>query len=157
LDMGRRLERAAASILLLRGTLVERASHEVPLLEAILDIADSGMTYRRRYLASPEVAPVVDLLLVDETNPRSVVDQLRAIVDHLVALPLSGRGWPGIPARLAMAALTEAERADVRMLASVGPDGMRDALQNLLVSLGRQVAALSDAVSSHYLTHASMA
>ncbi len=85
LDMGRRLERATTLVLLLSRTLVEPS--EAPLLEAILEVADSGMTYRRRYLANLQVAPVLDLLLIDETNPRSVIFQLRALVEHLAALP----------------------------------------------------------------------
>jgi uncharacterized alpha-E superfamily protein len=68
LDMGRRLERAMTLVTLLRGTLSERCDREGPLLEAVLEIADSGMTYRRRYLATLQVAPVVDLLL-DRRRP----------------------------------------------------------------------------------------
>ena len=51
------------------------------------------MTYRRRYLATLLAAPVVDLLLADETNPRSVLYQVRALGEHLDALPRE----PGAP------------------------------------------------------------
>jgi len=58
----------------------------------VLEIADSGMTYRRRYLASLQYAPVVDLLLVDESNPRSVIYQLDALGKHLSELPQAQSG-----------------------------------------------------------------
>ena len=53
LDMGRRLERSVHTLSLLRSTLATVATgSEGPLLEAVLEIADSSMTYRRRYLSS---------------------------------------------------------------------------------------------------------
>src|SRR5262249_33961475 len=95
LDLGRRLERAVSLIPLLRATTVQVCDRERPLLEAVLEIADSGMTYRRRYLARLQTAPVIDLLLTDDTNPRSVLYQVRALVEHVRALP----PWPGAGVR----------------------------------------------------------
>ena len=95
MDMGRRLERALSTLRLLRTTLVGRATALATLLEAILEIADSSMTYRYRYMTSLQLAPVLDLLLIDETNPRSVGFQLRALADHARQLPakrLAGGG-----------------------------------------------------------------
>ncbi|HSS40902.1 MAG TPA: circularly permuted type 2 ATP-grasp protein, partial [Polyangia bacterium] len=62
LDMGRRLERALNTALMIERTLSAVTGDELPLLEALLDAADSAMTYRRRYRATLQVAPVVDLL-----------------------------------------------------------------------------------------------
>ena len=77
LDMGRRVERACQAVDLMRGLLAGRedpvASGTLPLL---LELADSSMTYRSRYLMTPLLAPVLDLLLLDETNPRAVAFQL---------------------------------------------------------------------------------
>ena len=87
LDMGRRLERATHMTVLLRGALISVWPREGPVLEAVLEVADSSMTYRRRYLASLQAAPVVDLLLMDETNPRSVMFQMAALIAHIDALP----------------------------------------------------------------------
>ena len=87
LDMGRRLERAQHTLRLLRRTLVEGTGDLIPLLEALLEIADSSMTYRYRYLTTLQLAPVLDLLLADETNPRSVGFQLSALSDHVRMLP----------------------------------------------------------------------
>ena len=59
----------------------------LPPLEAVLEIANSTMTYRYRYLASLQLAPVLDLILVDETNPRAVGFQLAALAEHVKNLP----------------------------------------------------------------------
>jgi uncharacterized alpha-E superfamily protein len=55
-------------------------------LEALLEVSDSIMTYRARYRAAFQLAPVLDLLIVDESNPKSLafqISQLSAHVDHL--------------------------------------------------------------------------
>src|SRR4029453_18913363 len=87
LDMGRRLERAVYAVDLLRSMLVEVGEHEAAVLESLLEIAESAMTYRSRYLPPLQCAPVLDLLLIDETNPRSVLYQLRALAEHVEHLP----------------------------------------------------------------------
>ena len=53
---------------------------------ALLELADSIMTYRSRYLTRP-VPPVLDLLVADDTNPRSVAFQLAALASHVDQLP----------------------------------------------------------------------
>ena len=57
------------------------------MLEALLEVADSIMTYRSRYLARVQLAPVLDLLLTDESNPRSVAFQLACCAAHVEQLP----------------------------------------------------------------------
>jgi uncharacterized alpha-E superfamily protein len=154
-DMGRRIERAGAGVLLLETTLVNPlAEREGPLLEALLDVADSGMTYRRRYRATLLPAPVLDLLLTDDTNPRSVIFQLRALTRHLEALPASSSSGVRSPQlRIAQSALAELDLADVEAL-TVVEGGRRQTLNALLVSLGHKIPALSDSLSSSYLSHA---
>jgi uncharacterized circularly permuted ATP-grasp superfamily protein/uncharacterized alpha-E superfamily protein len=157
LDMGRRLERAVTLLTLLRATTVRITDRERPLLEAVLEIADSGMTYRRRYLAMLQSAPVVDLLLTDETNPRSVVYQVRALVEHVRALPaLPGAGVKSPQLRLALDAQTQLELAEIEKLCVVDEHGARPALDALLRKLGRVLPALSDSLSDSYLNHATV-
>ena len=154
-DMGRRIERAGAGVLLLESTLVAPLlEREAPLLEALLEVADSGMTYRRRYRATLLPAPVLDLLLTDETNPRSVIFQLRELTRHLESLPASSTTGVRSPQlRIAQSALAELDLADVEALSAV-EGGQRKALCELLGSLGRKIPALSDSLSSSYLSHA---
>src|SRR6266404_4482777 len=57
------------------------------------------MTYRRRYFAQPQWPTVLDLLLTDETNPRSLLFQINALAEHAARLPRpTGRrrlAWAG--------------------------------------------------------------
>ena len=50
LDMGMRIERAIVVAGLVRATMVEAIPEKAALLDAILEICDSSLTYRRRYL-----------------------------------------------------------------------------------------------------------
>lgn len=91
LDLGRRIDRAQNLLRLLDGLLVPVPQSGVGsgsrrILEALLEICDSSMTYRYRYLMSYELGPVLDLLVVDQTNPRGLAFQFMQIVQHLDAL-----------------------------------------------------------------------
>ena len=86
------------------------------------------MTYRRRYRATLQVAPVVDLLVADEGNPRSIVFQLAALAEHVAALPrdagLRARRSP--EERIAFEALSAFRLVDVEAVcARRGRDGAR--------------------------------
>jgi len=156
LDMGRRLERTMSLLTLLRGSMSASCDREGPLLEAVLEIADSGMTYRRRYLATLQVAPVVDLLLTDETNPRSVIFQLEALYKHIQALPAPASGLRSEQERIALGLLTDLKLADVEHICGVDERGARPRLSALLVDLATRIPALSDSLSDRYLNHATI-
>lgn len=83
LDLGRRIERAQCLLRLLDRLLARVQANPRPILESILDICDSSMTYRYRYLMSYEIGPVLDLLVADQTNPRGLAFQFMKIVNHL--------------------------------------------------------------------------
>jgi uncharacterized alpha-E superfamily protein len=155
LDMGRRLERAMSLVMLLRATMSEQSVREGPLLEAVLDLADSGMTYRRRYLATLQVAPVLDLLLTDDSNPRSVIYQVKALTEHLDYLPKLSEVRSD-QERSALVVQYELELAQVERLAHVDGKGQRTELVELLQHLGVRIPALSDALTDRYLAHATV-
>ena len=154
LDMGRRLERALHTLRLLRKTLVQTPAEPVPLLEAILEIADSSMTYRYRYLTSLQLAPALDLLLTDETNPRSVGFQLSALSDHVRELPNKGVDPLRNPeTRLVLASQTSLRLVDVEALATVDSQGRRRELQEFLDQISTRLRELSASITHSYLTH----
>jgi uncharacterized alpha-E superfamily protein len=155
LDMGRRIERAIGLVTLLRSTVTAPCDRESALLEAVLEIADSVMTYRRRYLATLQVSPVVDLLLTDETNPRSVVYQMIGLTEHVRRLPqLESSPVRSAEHRIALGARSELELCDVERLCVPDTTGKRPLLDGLLRRLGTQLPALSDSLSESYLAHA---
>ena len=86
LDMGFRVERALAVTRLLRLTLVDASGRgDQPARRRAGGRPTAALTYRGRYLTQLEAPAVVDLLLADETNPRSVAFQVAALRDHLAA------------------------------------------------------------------------
>jgi uncharacterized alpha-E superfamily protein len=103
-------------------------------------------------------AAVLDLLLADPTNPRSVVFQLGALLEHVVKLPhMPGRSRDGIETGLAQGAdtlLSRIEEMSVQRLAEVDPDQRRPALAERMAELLRELPALSDALTESYLNHA---
>jgi uncharacterized alpha-E superfamily protein len=80
MSIGRRLERLQFQSLVLQRAL---AMDESGNLDWLLDLSDSSITYRVRYRARPEWLPVLDLLLCDETNPRSISFQINGILGTL--------------------------------------------------------------------------
>ncbi len=148
LDMGRRLERAynlseAILTLFIPATESEEESSRLMLL---LELADSYITYRSRYRLDPMLPLVLDLLLLDEANPRSLSYQLAAISRQLESLPDGMRGV-SLPedGRLILAALTSIRLADVEMLAKDGK-----ALEKLMIEQTQLLPELSNAVARHY-------
>jgi uncharacterized alpha-E superfamily protein len=164
LDMGRKIERALHTIGLLNWTMnanppVANASgspkaEETPLLDALLEIADSSMTYRRRYLSGVQAAAVLDLLIADESNPRSLVYLLQALRDVIGQLPHdpSAAVRPA-EERMIVFLLTNVQLADIQELAKADETGRRPRLEQFLTDLHQDVPLLADAISHHYLSH----
>jgi uncharacterized alpha-E superfamily protein len=155
LDLGRRLERCLQTASLLRHTLVNPAQVQSPVLEAVVDICDSLMSYHSRYLANLQLNAVVDLLLTDESNPRSVVYQLAVMADHVDRLPRdSSQPVLAIEQRLAMSALQSVRMMDVKFVVDKYKEGDKTPLRRVLVGLESQLPQLSDAITHRYLIHA---
>lgn len=157
LDLGRRIERAWHTARLLRCTMTAVREEEGPVLEAVLKTTDSIMTYRSRYLATVQAAPVLDLLLVDETNPRSIGYQLAVLSDHVDDLPRDEhQAGLGHEQRLARSLLNAVRLADVVELVASHRDERRVDLDRLLLRLADQLPRLSDALSGRFLIHAGL-
>lgn len=87
LDVGRRLERVTHTAKLIREMAVEGDPAAEGGLDLLLELGDSSMTYRTRYFSSVQLVAVVDLLLADDTNPRSIAFQIATLASHIDALP----------------------------------------------------------------------
>ena len=133
LDMGNRMERTIAVARLVRSTLVDVAADETTILDAVLEVTDSSLTYRRRYLTHLEVAvAVVDLLVTDETNPRAAAFQVAALEEHLARLPRDADHPQRSPDRQAALKLrTQLKLADLHVICKPVRRGTRPALDAL--------------------------
>ena len=87
LDMGLRIERAVYLCTLLDATLHSPDAENPSVLEAVLEVADSSITFRSRYNLLPHVPAVFDLVLLDDKNPRSVLFQIAQLGQHFEHLP----------------------------------------------------------------------
>jgi uncharacterized circularly permuted ATP-grasp superfamily protein/uncharacterized alpha-E superfamily protein len=153
LDMGRRLSRAKNLAELLLGVFGEAASGEDESgnLLFTLELADSFITYRSRYRLEPMLPLVLDLLLIDESNPRSIAFQLAELARHIDTLPQSGDGGGRIEEqRMALSLLSSVRLADVVSLARPGQDGARTTLQKLIEEEVSTLAGLSDVIGRRY-------
>ena len=155
MDLGRRIERAAHLAWLVRQSAYTADAAENDHMRMVLEIADSAMTYRSRYLNVFQTVPFLDLLLLDGANPRSVAFQLAAIESHLRELPritLAQRtDMPGGIASELRGVVAAAH--PVRLAAS--EDGERIALGELTDTIREDTGILSDAIADAYFQHAS--
>ncbi|MEZ5870248.1 MAG: circularly permuted type 2 ATP-grasp protein [Nitratireductor sp.] len=85
LSIGRAIERSLAMLRLLGETTRDDAPEGS--LDLAIEVGDSVMTHRRRYSVATDRDTVIDLLLLDEMNPRSVHFQFRALHEHASFLP----------------------------------------------------------------------
>lgn len=85
-DLGRRIERALATVAAIRALGAEAASGDDLL--TLLDVANSQISYRQRYLTGIARVPVIDLVALDPGNPRGIAHQIECIAEHLAKLPV---------------------------------------------------------------------
>ncbi|MGE0725600.1 MAG: circularly permuted type 2 ATP-grasp protein, partial [Alphaproteobacteria bacterium] len=152
LDFGRRIERGIAMTWVARQLLAAADGDESQTLQHALEIADSAMTYRYRYRGSMHAAPVIDLLLLDATNPRSIAFQAATIAGHVNALPRAA-GPRGRDVGDAVDSMQDVlGTADPEALARE-VDGRRFGLVALLDFLADAFPRISDAVEDAYFRH----
>jgi len=155
LDMGRRVERARHLSGLMKRLLVAGDPEEDGSLVLLLELADSVMTYRWRYLSTPMLAPVIDLLLTDESNPRSIAFQINLIDRHMNDLPRDllppARSTEQ---RIILSLLTDIRLAETPALCERDRRGRRVELVSLLGQVEDGMPEFSEAITRSYFSHA---
>ena len=138
LDMGRRIERGVNTCRFARAVAGEGATTDD--LDLLLDLTDSQISYRARYLVGLALTPVLDMVLLDPFNTRSLAFQVSALKDHLAALPaLLDDGMLEEPSRILLPLATQVETADA---AHFDTDSM--------LVFERTLLRLSDAIADRY-------
>ncbi len=143
LSLGRRIER-----LQYQCTVLQKALHMDTdgSLDWLLELADSIVTYRSRYRATPEWLPVLDLLVLDDSNPRSVLFQLDGILKGLqkmapIKIDCGMLALPALKAEL-LALLPERDFCSGNML-----------LIELLERVRRASEAMSEQISLQFFSY----
>ena len=142
LSMGRRLERLAQMCTALE---VAIGSGRHSGLDWLLELADSTMTYRARYAVAPEWLPVLDMLVRDEANPRSLAFQLKGLSEFADKLEREHGAFAGFQLGAARHSLAGLEARDLR------PES--PTLRNLLRQLQTVARSLSDDLTLKFFSH----
>ena len=154
LELGRRIERATNMSWLLQQTLGAPGRDDEHRLPLSLEIADSTMTYRYRYLGVFQAAPVIDLLLLDDSNPRAVAFQIATLKSHTGELPRANSAQArGLDKEIVDAMLGRLKGAEPGRLAAIAKSGRRDELLEIISYLQDALGALTDAVTRTFFQH----
>jgi uncharacterized alpha-E superfamily protein len=143
LSMGRRIERLLGVIAALQVAMGEGRALE---LDWLLELNDSTISYRSRYMAGPEWLPVLDLLIREESNPRSVFFQVRGLMDYIGKFETSHGRFASDVLAPAYAALRALSPADLQ------PDS--ELLAEVLSQLQRAANAVSEELNLKFFSHA---
>ena len=152
LDVGRRLERALYALSVLRELALDGPDRDSALGLA-LELCDSSITYRARYLGALQTGPVVDLILADETNPRGVAFQLRSVAQHLFEIAASFHRTAVPEGDMAEAILDSIRSTRLDRLDDAAERGARRHLADLVLAAQQQLVELSDTLSRSYFSH----
>jgi uncharacterized circularly permuted ATP-grasp superfamily protein/uncharacterized alpha-E superfamily protein len=143
LSIGRRIERLLQLCAALQVATQEGRAHG---LDWLLDLADSTGTYRSRYLVAPEWLPVLDLLMRDDANPRSLAFQVKGLSEYIAKLELSHGRFASDVLMPGQAALANLAPLDLH------PESA--AVADVLEQLRRGASAVSDEISLKFFSHA---
>ena len=156
LDMGLRIERAVYLCTLLNAALHSPDAENPSLLEAVLEVADSSITFRSRYTLLPSVPAVFDLVLLDDKNPRSVLFQIRQLVKHFEHLPRDRESAPGSGKSIVAKCLARLNQTDVRELAASGHTWPKSEVSAVIHETLQTLPKLSDAIAASYFAHSAI-
>ncbi|MGH6842533.1 MAG: circularly permuted type 2 ATP-grasp protein, partial [Methylocella sp.] len=137
-DSGRRIERGVNTCRFAR----HFASGDAPAddLDVLLDLVDSQITYRSRYLMGVALNPVRDMVVLDSFNPRSVAFQVERLDEHLETLPL-----------LSDDGMLEAPRRLILQLAAEVATATASSLDNeKILGFEQSLLGLADAIAARY-------
>ena len=156
LDMGLRLERAVYLCTLLAATLRSPDAENPSLLEAVLEVVDSSITFRSRYNLVATVPAVFDLVLLDDKNPRSVLFQINQLVKHFAKLPDEREDAPGSGKNILAKCLARLNETNVSELTKANADKGKSELSTVIHETLMTLPKISDAIAASYFAHSAI-
>lgn len=153
LEAGRALERCLQVVALLRRTVTIRRGIDVDriLHDAVLTATESSITHRRRYRGYARVTSLLELLLADTDNPRSLHFNLAVLKERVAALPRSTGSTR--PERLLDDLADELDRVEVASLVPIEGES-RPNLERHLDTVGVHLSRFADAFAEMHLATA---
>jgi len=153
MDMGRRVERAMNQAVLIRICLPQICNDAPNTLRSLLEVSDSLMTYRGRYKSTFQLAPVLDLLLADESNPKSLAFQFNRLADHVELLPRQSDLRFSCPEeRVVLEMLTTVRLLDLTKMHCGEENEEIESLAGFLTSMETLLKEFAQQITGHYLS-----
>ncbi|MEO8529855.1 MAG: circularly permuted type 2 ATP-grasp protein [Deltaproteobacteria bacterium] len=139
ITIGRALERADG----MAAVLAEFADVKAPVggFDLAVEVGDSVMTHRRRYAVETTRNTVIDLMVLDPGNPRSIMFQIDVIVEQEKMMP----------ARDESVVLSDVAKALLRLQTELKTAEPDEITSGRLLVLRKELSAISDALTARYL------
>jgi uncharacterized alpha-E superfamily protein len=158
MSLGRRLERAMYLVRQLRELTSGLNEDSWPLLEYVLEVADSFMTYRSRYFTTLQPIAVLDVLMADDCNPRSLILHMVHIAALNQKLPRhSPADQAAIQQAVALLRGLDLEKLEFALPGGdrpAGDSGGQSQIDRSLVSVQKLLPSWADNISLTYFDHA---
>ncbi|WP_417529183.1 circularly permuted type 2 ATP-grasp protein [Marinomonas shanghaiensis] len=157
-EIGRRTERALQTATLLRSALTKPLSStsQQQILESVLLSVEALISFRRRYRNRARVAYGLDLLMIDGTNPRSLLYQVEQLRKYIIELPRNNSTTAGLSPehKIILKSLNDIQLADLETLAKVDDKTQsRVKLERLMTELLEQLEQFTVLISDKYFDH----
>ncbi|WP_417552578.1 circularly permuted type 2 ATP-grasp protein [Marinomonas fungiae] len=157
-EIGRRTERALLTANLLKHTLSRPlpSLQQQQVLESVLLSVEALISFRRRYRTRARVSYGLDLLMIDRTNPRSLIYQIEQLRKYLEELPQTGQPSLGLSPdkRLIIKSLNDIQLADLEGLSQIDQTTQtRHDLTELMTQVIEQLEQLTTLISDKYFDH----
>ncbi|MDC7823602.1 circularly permuted type 2 ATP-grasp protein [Pseudomonas sp. BLCC-B13] len=155
LMLGRCIERLQFLCESVAGLLRSHAAQDQSALEWLLELGNSIITYRTRYLAAPQLIPVLDLLLLDEQNPHAVLFQLRQLLRSLERLEegFDFRAGPALGELASKLAAFRLGSLESPLFGSSGQRAVLGGLADLLLQIAEVSGRVSDQLALRFFVH----
>ncbi|WP_082866119.1 circularly permuted type 2 ATP-grasp protein [Marinomonas gallaica] len=157
-EIGRRTERAMLTANLLKNTLSEPlpSLQQQQVLESVLLSVEALISFRRRYRTRARVSYGLDLLMIDRSNPRSLIYQVEQLRKYVSELPTTDQGTLGLSPenRFIIKSLNDIQLADLDSLAQIDETSQtRHNLTELMTQVMDNLEHLTTILSDKYFDH----
>ncbi|MEO6787288.1 MAG: alpha-E domain-containing protein, partial [Chthoniobacteraceae bacterium] len=157
IDIGQRIERSVYLCALLDCALGSPEADNPSVLESVLEYADSTLTYRSRYTLVPNIAAVYDLVLLDGTNPRSLLFQLLQLEKHFDRLPREQQGaLPSPGQQVLIGSVARVRLLDPRELMHPAGAWCEGETGSVIRAVAASLPRIADAITVNYFAHSAI-
>ena len=149
LSIGRHIERLGFLSTALRLGFETGSIHHDGGFEAMVALFDSTITFHAQYQQSRDVAALIDLLVLDRDNPRSLGWVVHTLRGRLAKLAGSQPDQLGLLSH----SVPDPDQWRLEPLCEADADGTFNALDQLLEDCGQAAYHVSEEIGATYFTH----